>query len=95
MQYSKAQIINKLQALGFTAWLYKLGVANSKILSYANAYNYMDTMKKTGHTKAEAVKLTASKFKLTRRTMYNVIREMEKPVDLPKYVEKLVSKNPR
>lgn len=94
MQYSKVQIISKLQALGFTAWLYKLGVVNSKILSYANAYNYMGTLEARGATRAEAIKSTAAKFKLTRRTMYNVVREMEAPVDLPKYVEKLVSKNP-
>lgn len=94
MQYSKVQIINKLQALGFTAWLYKLGVVNSKILSYANAYNHLDTLKKTGYTHAEAVKLTATKFKLTRRTIYRVVTEMECQVDAPKYLDNLVSKNP-
>lgn len=92
MQYSKIQIVNKLQALGFSAWLYKLGVANSKILSYASAYNHMDALKKTGHTQAEAIKLTAQKFKVHRRSMYRVVHEMETPVDVPKYVDKLLSK---
>ena len=94
MQYSKVQIISKLQALGFTAWLYRLGVVNSNILSYANAYNHMDLLTKTGYTRAEAIKLTAIKFKINRRTMYRVIATMECPVDVPKYVDKLLSTNP-
>ena len=95
MQKSKIQIINKLQAVGFSAWLFNLGVANGKILSYANAYNYMTIQEKQGHTRAEAIKLTAAKLKIARRTMYNVIHDMEKVIEVPDFVEKLLSKNPR
>lgn len=94
MQYSKIYVVNKLQASGFAAWLFGIGFANSKILDYATVYNYLDIQKKLGYTHAEAVKLTAGKYKITRRSVYNVIADMETFIDVPPFVEKQLSKKP-
>lgn len=91
-QLSKIDLINRLQKSGLAAWLYRLGVINSRALCYANAYNYMDALEKTGQPRAEAIKLTAAKFKLTRRSVYNIVREMEQVATIPPGVENLVSK---
>lgn len=91
-RYSKIHVVNKLQAAGLTGWLYKAGIINSKALCYANAYNYLNALEKTGRPRAEAIKLTAAKFKLTRRTIYNVVCDMEEVQDLPHAVENLLSK---
>lgn len=91
-RFSKIHVINKLQTAGLTGWLYKAGIINGKALYYANAYNYLNALEKTGRPRAEAIKLTAAKLKLTRRTIYNVIWEMEQMQDLPPAVENLLSK---
>jgi hypothetical protein len=52
----------------------------------------MNVQEARGHTRAEAIKITSAKFLFTRRTMYNAVYEMETKVDVPDYVEKLVSK---
>lgn len=87
--HSKIQIINRLQERGIAGELYKLGMLNTKLIFYANAYNYYDALlKTTDHERHEAIKQTATRFKVDRQTIYNVIKEMESPADVD--VQKLL-----
>lgn len=75
---SKIQIINRLQERGIAGELYKLGMLNTKLIFYANAYNYYDALTKTtDEERHEAIKRTAKRFGVCRHTIYKVIKEME------------------
>lgn len=77
---SKIQIINRLQERGIAGELYKLGMLNTKLIFYANAYNYYDALMKTSdEAPSEIVKRTAKRFGVNERTVYRLIREMESP----------------
>jgi hypothetical protein len=91
MQYSKIFIINTLQVRGVTTFLYKLGIVNSKALSYANFYNYLTAQEATGYTRSEAIKLTANKFKVNRRSIYRAVKDMETPVQVTTEIATLLS----
>lgn len=86
---SKITIINRLQERGIASELYKLGMLNTKLIFYANAYNYYDALlKTTAEERAEAIKRTAKRFGVDRQTIYNVIKEMETPIEID--VQKLL-----
>lgn len=90
-QQSKIVIINRLQERGIAGELYKLGMLNPKLIFYANAYNYYDALiKSIADDQADAIKRTAKRFGVERRTIYNVIKEMEAHADVD--VENLLSK---
>lgn len=79
---SKIQIINRLQERGIAGELYKLGMLNTKLIFYANAYNYYDALlKTTDEERSTAIKQTAKRFGVDARTIYNVIWEMEAVVE--------------
>lgn len=92
-QYSKITVINQLQEHGFTSLLYKLGVANAAILNYANIYNYYDAQRKAEYTRAEAVKIAAAKFKITRQGVYKALKSMQEPCEIPDGVKRLCFTN--
>lgn len=91
-QYSKVQLINQLQKSGLTAFLYSVNLVSSQAVGHANIYNHLSALVTTGRPRKEAIKLTAAKFRTTRRTIYNIIKSMETSVEVPKNVEKLLSK---
>lgn len=73
-------LLNDLDASGTLEQLYKCGLISHKAIIYREIYLAVDIQQKV-HRKelADAVHLTADKFKVSTDTVYRAIRTLSKP----------------